>query len=128
MGQTIGDGIVAVALAAAFLGYFYFKHREKQRRLEVIHAERLAAMEKGIPLPELPHDLPKMPDPRPSGQHVPLILGILLFGFGTGAMIALGLLTAPGTHGFVGLWPVPLPLALMGLGMLLYYFLAGRRQ
>jgi hypothetical protein len=125
MGQTIGDGIVAVALACAFLGYFYFKHREKQRRLEVIHAERLAAMEKGIPLPELPHDLPQMPDPRPAGLHVPLILGILLFAFGTGAMIALSLLPLPDARAY---WPMPLPLAMMGFGMLLYYFLASRSK
>src|SRR4030095_16832559 len=102
MGQTIGDGIVAVAVAFAILGYFYFKHREKQRRLEVIHAERLAAMEKGIPLPELPHDVPQMPDPRPAGQHVPLILGILLFAFGTGTMIALSLLSLPDARAY---WP-----------------------
>ena len=44
-----------------FLGYFYFKHAERPRRLEIIHAERLAAMDKGIPLPELPLDPVKRP-------------------------------------------------------------------
>jgi hypothetical protein len=125
MDHTLGDGIVALAAAFALVAYFYFKHREKQRRLEVIHAERLIAMEKGIPLPELPHDLPQLPDPRPTGQHVPLILGILLFAFSTGTMIALRTLSLPDARAY---WVMPLPLALMGLGMLLYYFLAGRSK
>ena len=43
-----------VALAAAFLGYFYLTHLDRRRRLEIVHEKRLAAMEKGIPLPEQP--------------------------------------------------------------------------
>jgi hypothetical protein len=48
MGHSIGDGIVALAIASIFLGYFYWKYRGKQQRLEVIHKERLVAMDKGI--------------------------------------------------------------------------------
>lgn len=73
MGHTIGDAIIVVALAAALFGYFYLNHLERRRRLEIIHQERLTAMDKGIPWPELPIDPPrveKRPDP-----HVPLILG-----------------------------------------------------
>jgi len=29
-------------------------HRSRQKRLEIIHQERIAAMEKGIPLPGFP--------------------------------------------------------------------------
>ena len=66
MGHSIGDGIIVVALAAAFLGYIYLKFLERQRRLEILHQERVAAMEKGIPLPELPIDPPSAQpgDPR----------------------------------------------------------------
>ena len=49
MGHSIGDGIIVMALAAAFLGFFYLKFLERQRRLEILHQERLAAMEKGFP-------------------------------------------------------------------------------
>ena len=49
-----------VALAAIAIAYLYFKHRERQRRLEVIHQERVAAMDKGIPLPELAIDPPSV--------------------------------------------------------------------
>lgn len=42
-------------LLFAFLVIFgLISSREKQRRLELIHQERMAAIEKGAPLPELP--------------------------------------------------------------------------
>ncbi len=120
MGHTIGDGIIVAALAAAFVAYLYFKHIERQRRLEIVHQERLAAMEKGIPLPELPLDPPKVrtpPDPR-----APLIHGIVWLALGFGAMLALRLFpNAP------GLWPLPLPIAFLGIGLMLYYALASAR-
>ena len=123
MGHSIGDGIVTLALAAAFLGYFYFKFRAKQHRLDIIHQERLAAMDKGIPLPELPIDPPeaiRRPDPR-----VPLILGIVLLAVGGGSMIALHFVAEMARGGF---WTLPLPVALVGLGLMLYHFLAGTRE
>jgi hypothetical protein len=123
MGYSIGDGIIVVALAGTLLGYLYLKYREKQRRLEIIHQERLAAMDKGIPLPELPIDPPivqKRPDP-----HIPLILGIVLTTIGAGSMIALRLIYTVEERAY---WPLPLPLAMVGLGLMLYYFLAARRE
>ena len=56
MGHSLGDGIIVTAIAAAIVAYLYFKHLARQQRLEIIHKERLVAMEKGIPLPELPLD------------------------------------------------------------------------
>ena len=123
MGHTIGDGMIVVALAAALYGYFYLKHLGRQRRLEIIHQERLTAMDKGIPLPELPIDPPrvqKMPNP-----HVPLILGIVLVAFGAGSMAALRLMATADNRTY---WPMPLPLALVGVGLLLYHFLAANRE
>jgi len=52
----VGDGIVLLALAAGVVGYAYVSHRSRQKRLEIVHQERLVAMEKGIPLPEFPLD------------------------------------------------------------------------
>src|ERR1035438_10823305 len=52
MSYTIGDGIVTLALAAGIVGYLQVIHRSRQKRIEIIHQERMAAMEKGIPLPD----------------------------------------------------------------------------
>jgi hypothetical protein len=123
MGHTLGDGVIVAALAAAFVAYLYFKHVERRRRLEIVHEERLAAMEKGIPLPEFPLDPPKVaraPDPR-----APLIHGIVWLALGGGAMLALRLFWPQGNAAV--LWPLPLPLAFLGIGLILYYVLASER-
>ena len=123
MGHTVGDGIIVATLAAAFVAYLYFRHIGRQRRLEIVHQERLAAMEKGIPLPEFPLDPPRVPtqpDPR-----APLIHGIVWSALGGGAMLALRLI-GPQPNAPV-LWPLPLPIAFLGIGLMLYYALASNR-
>ena len=123
MGHSAGDAIIVAALAAAVVAYLYFRHVERQRRLEIVHQERLAAMEKGIPLPELPLDPPRVP--KPPDPRAPLIHGIVWSAFGVGAMLALRLI-GPWPDG-PALWPLPLPLALLGIGLMLYYALASDR-
>ena len=123
MGHTIGDGIIVAALAAAFVAYLYFRHVERRRRLEIVHQERLAAMEKGIPLPELPLDPPHIR--TPSDPRAPLIHGIVWLALGAGAMMALRLIQPFPTP---VLWPLPLPIALLGVGLMLYYALASERS
>lgn len=123
-GHSIGDGIIVAALAGAFIAYLYFKHVDQQRRLEIVHAERLVAMDKGIPLPELPlHPvtLPQPPDPRSALVH-----GVVWTSLGTGAMIAFWLVTR-GTANAAKVWPLPLPVVLLGLGLMLYYYFISRR-
>ena len=123
MGHTIGDGLIAVALMGALVAYLFFKHRERQRRLEIIHQERLAAMDKGIPLPELPLDPTRTPTaPNPQAT---LIHGLVWTAMGGGGMLAL-LLVGAEINGH-GIWPLPLPLLFLGLGLVLYYALASER-
>jgi hypothetical protein len=123
MGLSIGDAMVVAALAAAFVGYFYFKHRERQHRLDLVHEERLAAMEKGIPLPELPIDPPKIE--RPPNPRGFLVHGIVWTALGVGSMITVRLVEGPVVQNPV--WPFPLPVALLGIGLMLYYFLVAER-
>ena len=123
MGHSLGDGIIVAALAAVFFAYFYFKHAGRQRRLEIVHQERLAAMEKGVPLPELPLDPPKVP--KPPDPRAPLLHGIVWTALGGGGMLALGLFGARLKDQAV--WPLPLPLLLLGIGLMLYYALASER-
>ena len=123
MGHTVGDAIIVAALAAAVVAYLSFRHIERRRRLEIVHQERLAAMEKGIPLPELPLDPPRVskpPDPR-----APLIHGIVWSALGSGGMVALLLIGPPPNA--PALRPLPLPLLFLGVGLMLYYALASER-
>lgn len=94
-------------------------YRAKRLRLELLHQERMAAIEKGVPLPELPvlDDEPR-PRPAPSFGRVVAVFGIIsLFG-GAGAMA--GLLISPDEVNRY--WALPLPLVFVGIGMLLYAF------
>ena len=118
MSYSVGDGMVVLALAAGVVGYFYVTHQSRRKRLEIIHQERLVAMEKGIPLPEFPLEparKPHVPDP-----NVLPILGTVLLSLSLGAMITLyRILPAPAD----GTWVAPLPLAFLGVGLLAFHFL-----
>ena len=119
MNYTIGDGIVALALAAGIVGYLYVTHRTRQKRIEVIHRERMAAMEKGIPLPEFPLD-PSQEPHRTDASNVIPILGTVLLTLSVGAMIVLYLNLAAHVH---SMWVAPLPFSFLGAGLIAFYFL-----
>jgi hypothetical protein len=122
MAYSTGDGIVVTALTAGVVGYLYLRSQDRRRRLEIVHAERLAAMDKGIPLPELALDPPAR-ERRPPDPRAPLIIGIVLAAFGIGSMIAFSLVDR-----FRPAWPMPLPIAFMGAGLALYYYLTAGEQ
>jgi hypothetical protein len=124
MGHSLGDGIIVLALAGVLVAYWYFKHVERQRRLDVVHQERLIAMDKGIPLPELPIDPPR--DPRPQDPRVMLIHGVVWSALGIGGMLGT-YLVVPEWNGHA-LWPLTLPAVFLGIGLMLYYVLASKHS
>ena len=124
MGHSVGDGMIVLGLALGFVAYFYFRHNERVRRLEIVHQERLAAMEKGIPLPELPLDPAKVP--KPMDPRVPLLHGIAWTALGFGGVAAL-MIVGPLPNMPV-LWPFALPLMFLGVGLILYYVLVSDRR
>ena len=118
MDVSIGE-VIIIAAAIAFVVRLYLSHQERQRRLEIVHRERLAAIEKGVPLPELPLEPPAMgsqPD-----THFPLFPGIVLMTFGVGSMVAF-LVTSDLAEYFM----LPLPFVFMGIGMILYHLFSLR--
>jgi hypothetical protein len=119
MSYTVGDGMVVLALAAGVVGYLHVKHQTRRKRLELIHQERLVAMEKGIPLPEFPLEQPPNPGvPDPTG--VLPILGTVLFCLSVGTMIVLYRTLDAEARSF---WISPLPFAFLGVGLLVFHFL-----
>jgi len=121
MSYTIGDGMVALALAGGIIGYLYMKHQSRQKRIEIIHRERMAAMEKGIPLPEFP--LEPTRGQRPPNPTVLPILGTVLFSLSVGTMIVLALIPPSPSDGF---WVAPLPFAFLGVGLIAFHFLQAK--
>lgn len=119
-GHSVGDGLIVLALAGTVIAYWYFRHVERQRRLEVLHQERLAAMERGIPLPELPLDSP--PLPRLHDPRTVLIHGVVWSALSLGGILA-AYLSGAQWRG-QDLWPLALPTLFLGVGLLLYNALA----
>ena len=124
-------GFIAVATVLAGLLLFTFlQYRLKRRRTEIIHQERMVAMEKGIPLPEFPN-LEPGPSPfllarlaaKPGSPQASLLTGIIFLCASVGGMIVLFYLLPLDRHLY---WILPLPLALVGIGLLLYYVLFRR--
>jgi hypothetical protein len=96
MTYTIGDGMVSFALTGGIVGYLDMKHQARQKRIEIIHQERMAAMEKGIPLPEFPLEPGER---RPPDPTVVPILGTVLLSLSVGTMIVLALTLEAPSHG-----------------------------
>jgi hypothetical protein len=118
MAYSIGDGMVALGLAGGIVGWLHITHQSRRKRLEIIHQERLAAMDKGIPLPELPLEVPE--HKRESDQLVIPILGILLMTLALGAMAVIFFDRADPSS---GLWIAPLPFVFMGMGLLAFHLM-----
>ena len=121
MSYTVGDGTVVFAVAAGIVGYLYVRHLGRQKKLEIIHQERMAAMEKGIPLPEFPLE-PARERHQPDPTVLP-ILGTVLLSLSVGAMIVLALNLPAPSHGF---WVAPLPFAFLGVGLIAFHFLQAK--
>jgi hypothetical protein len=115
MSKAIGDGMAALALVAGILGYLWIRFKARQHKLDIIHKERLVAMEKGIPLPEFPLEEPQE---RRADHDVIPILGMVLATLSVGAMIVLFMSEAPNRF-----WIAPLPFAFLGIGFLAYHLL-----
>ena len=121
---TIGDGLVALALSGGIVSYLFIKHASRQKRMEIIHQERMAALEKGIPLPEFPLDLMEE-KPNPPEYPVLPILGIILSTLSIGTMIVLFLTMPSDAHVW---WISPLPFVFMGIGLILFHILGTVRR
>lgn len=121
MSYTIGDGMVALALAGGIVGYLYLKQLSRHKRMEIVHQERMAAMEKGIPLPEFPMESAR--ERRPPDPTVLPILGTVLLSLSVGTMIVLALILEAPSHGF---WVSPLPFTFLGVGLIAYHYLLAK--
>ena len=108
LGIVLGVGIAVVAIISS--------HREKQKRAELRHRERIAAIEKGIELPPDPdaETAPKKGNSLKSGL-INLFVGIVLY-------VAIAEVAGDDVALF-GLIP-----AAIGVGSLISYFVDSRRK
>jgi len=111
--------------AVILLVAWHLGSKRRQKKQEWIHQERLMAMEKGIPLPELPSmeengERKMFAFERPVNPRWPLGLAALLITSGIGASVALILSQEP-EHNRI--WSFGLIGVFVGIGLILHYWL-----
>lgn len=105
---------------AAVIVWMVLSYRRRRRVVELYHAERMAAIERGMELPELPLDLIEGGSPR--RRRSALLPGLVWFFIGLALVIgSMTLHDRDEMPLFVGLVPLG-----VGLAYLIYYFLEGR--
>lgn len=99
----------------------YLSDKSRQRQLELMHEERMKAMEKGVPLPELADWEALLEGREPGGRpaHPRRSLGVaaILFAGGLGTSLAL-FLAGPG---YARLWPLGLVAVFLAAGFVWQY-------
>ena len=114
---------------------WFVRSGRRQQRLELAHKERMMAMEKGIPLPELTdYDEPGRPRGALAAEFIghirlnprwPLGLGVLSIMLGIGTTLALWL-SQEDYHNRV--WSFGLIGVFFGLGLMLHYWITRPTQ
>jgi hypothetical protein len=111
---------------------WHLRASRRERRIELIHKERMAALEKGSPPPELPDYREALRDSGPSewvaslrvNPRWPLGVGALVAMSGLGVALALRL-SGDAYHREV--WPFGLIGVFVGVGLVLHYLLTRPR-
>jgi hypothetical protein len=115
--------VVAIVLGIGFVAFVIFLEFYKRRHaIELLHAERMAAIEKGIELPPLPEDYlgggGSSPSARRSGRRSALRTGLILTFLGSAITLALWGSGLVGSLWWWGLVPLGLGLAFLATSWL----------
>jgi len=121
--------IAFVAILAFVWGMKYVHTRKRQEERQMIHRERILAMEKGIPLPEFPipeDDSAKSTLVEISNASRSLLpkltlgCGLIVFFLGTGLLVALIMYPDSQTR---KMWTMSFIPIFVGVGFLIYHVL-----
>lgn len=100
--------------------WIVLNYRKRRRLMELHHAERMAAIERGMDLPPLPMELVDGNSPR--RRRSALLPGLVWFFVGVALVVGAGTTHDEDFPVFLGL----IPLA-VGVAYLIYYFAEGRK-
>jgi Domain of unknown function (DUF6249) len=102
----------------AVIVWIVLNYRKRRRLMELHHAERMAAIERGMEIPPLPIDLIDGRSPR--RRRSSLLPGLVWFFIGLGVLVS-----TMSMNEDVPLFGGLIPLGI-GLAYLIYYFVEGR--
>ncbi len=121
--------LAALALALGYVGAVaaesHARHNARVQLRRMVHDERIRAMDKGIPIDEIPEELPEwMSDAAASGSWLRIVrisalaIGLVLLLGGTGALAGL---TLAGDDELNKVWSMSLIPIMAGIGLLLFH-------
>lgn len=122
---TLSGATFVIIWGVIFAIASHFRAKQRMREREMLHRERMLALEKGLPFADLP-ETPGAWSPEQvdwMGRTLPVlarILGFVATFVGLGLCVAFWLAPDPG---FRDLWTVGLIPGLGGIGLLLYGYL-----
>ncbi|PZN33382.1 MAG: hypothetical protein DIU71_05195 [Proteobacteria bacterium] len=102
---------------AALIVWIVLRYRRHRQLLELHHAERMAAIERGMDVPPLPLELI---DGRPRRRRSSLLPGLVWLFVGLAVLVSMR--TIAEREALLGLIPMG-----VGLAYLIYYFAEGRK-
>jgi len=124
--------IFSFGIAGFWVLVWHLRGQRRQRKMDMIHQERMLAMEKGIPLPELP----EFPETRavqrrgsewgPLNPRWPLGVGVIFILLGAGISLAYylaGDAELARSAQVARVWPFGLIGVAAGLGFILHYLI-----
>jgi hypothetical protein len=113
--------IVAIVMSLSIpIVFAVVDYRRRRDIVEATHKERLAAIERGMELPALPESFYQSVKPARRSSY--LLPGLVWLFVGIGIFIALGAIAGDDVR-MLGLIP-----AGVGLALLIYHFVEGRKQ
>ncbi len=116
------------ACAAVLIVIWNLRSKRRMEKMALIHEERMKAIDKGVPLPELPElsEEARMQQFDRSFTHArlnpnwPLGVGLVVMMGGVGFLVAMMI---SGDRELAKLWSIGLIPIFIGFGLMLYYFL-----
>jgi hypothetical protein len=106
----------------AFIVWLWLNYQKRRRLMELHHAERMAAIERGMDIPPLPIELIDGRSARPRSRRSSLRTGLVWFFIGLAVVIGTVALNNDDVPIMGGLIPLGI-----GIAYLIYYFLEGRK-
>jgi hypothetical protein len=123
MGEIVGPfiGLISAVLVLSIpIIYLVTRARRQQKAMELVHAQRMAAIERGMELP--PASLDFGLDERRTKQRTALLPGLMWSLVGLAITIPSALASDDAPPLFLGLIPVA-----VGVAYLIYYFVEERK-
>ena len=116
------------ACAAVLIVVWYLRSKRRLEEMNLIHQERIKAIDKGVPLPEFPgpseearmQQIDKIFTPPKLNPRWPLGAGVVVIMAGLGYTVAMLLSSDPEA---AKIWSMGLIGVFTGFGLILYYYL-----